>query len=123
MEGSCPKCGSTTGWNGPTYGRMPFFVTSVQIDNKEYLAYTCVTCGYEKRMPTKDSRTPIPPAPELDPGVTVRAPAFPPNRILKGGELPCRVCGSGRSAHRDGRLGHPFPPSRWLLALKRLFGI
>lgn len=40
-------------------------------------------------------------------------PVFPPNRILREGELPCEICSSGIEAHRNGALGHPFPPAPW----------
>lgn len=35
-------------------------------------------------------------------------PAFPPNRVLRDGETPCAICGSGRSSHRMGERDHVF---------------
>jgi hypothetical protein len=109
MSGSdpcpCPKCGSLEGWSGPIYRHAPLLLALraptarplVRLYVSDSLVFTCRTCGYERSEPTKD--TPPPP--------------FPPNRVLKEGERPCRICGSGRSAHSL-FMSHAFPGGwRW----------
>lgn len=53
----CPKCGSTSGWEGPTY-RTDFLLgiprAGVSSQFLQWLGFSCQVCGYERREPTAD---------------------------------------------------------------------
>jgi hypothetical protein len=75
---SCPKCGASDGWTGPT------FLRTSQVDRAsahglrwstvEFLTYACRRCGFERTEATKDA----PPS---------RPPPEPPNVSSLGSEL------------------------------------
>lgn len=106
----CPKCGGTN-WTGSRYYdpsvpgvmeiRAPFILRAVG------LWYTCLICGWERMEPTKDTSPPrVPPSPRMVPvpAFDNEPPSgFPPLRILRDGDYPCRICASGPGdhAHRD----------------------
>jgi hypothetical protein len=88
----CPKCGALEGWTGPEYvaQRATGRDGAWALVKAEHLAYRCEHCGYERREPTKDSQLAEPSSPPS---------AFPANRVLLEGELPCLICGSGKADH------------------------
>lgn len=58
----CVKCGSTDGWRGPRYKAYQVIVLGAGEQPGQvgaWLEYACLTCGYQRRAPTKDT----PPAP------------------------------------------------------------
>lgn len=59
-ESVCPKCGSDQGWEGPRYGYVSFVIVGENEPphSGEWLAFRCLTCGYERREPTKDAQPP-----------------------------------------------------------------
>lgn len=70
----CPKCGSESGWNGPTY-RGPDFSPGYGPVKSIYwsacLVFECRTCRYQRTEPTKDAPPEPPPPP-------------PPNKKIGG---------------------------------------
>lgn len=62
VEPACPKCGSSQGWTGPEYGCTKYEIRGGDILlGREWLAFTCKTCGYERRERTNDYVEPPPP--------------------------------------------------------------
>lgn len=61
----CVKCGSVSGWSGPLYvpsGELiiynrdhPSKVRRIVKTSAERLAWTCLSCGFRRFAPTKDS--------------------------------------------------------------------
>lgn len=56
----CPKCGSRAGWSGPRYGEywtraIVSRVYTIPPEHSEWIGYACLTCGFERREPTKDA--------------------------------------------------------------------
>lgn len=61
----CPKCGAQQGWIGPTYQHgkrvqvlkvhSPTHFRDELVETVESLDYTCVTCGYTRHEPCKDT--------------------------------------------------------------------
>ena len=62
----CPKCGSTYGWAGPTY----YYQERHRFPGLEWLSYTCLTCRYQRREPTKDASAQPAPVILIDEGET-----------------------------------------------------
>lgn len=81
MTERCRKCGSESGWSGPKYGhRVDITYRSDQgmyapgyPKFSEWLAFACNVCGFERQEATFDAPAPLPPAPDTDPGILLRA--------------------------------------------------
>jgi hypothetical protein len=66
MTGTCPKCESELGWDGPFYARNIIGGWPEPMHVVEALEYKCRTCGFRRSTATKDARTPPPPPPDRE---------------------------------------------------------
>jgi hypothetical protein len=65
LDTVCKKCGVGGGWSGPVYKR--FMAQPGNPQRRDWLEFTCKSCGYVRTEPTKDA--PLgPPPPETDTG-------------------------------------------------------
>lgn len=95
----CLKCGSTQGWSGPRHEGLVTMILGAgeQPGLSDWLEYTCLVCGWERREPTKDKPAPAEPGVLYvgTPGTVRTIPAG--HDAWKG--TPCVHCGRGPIGH------------------------